>query len=153
MDVSAFSKGVTGLDSAQRTLTVFQPAPTGDRGHATGEVVVVVRHTDGHDVLVVGDGRLELQQRDVVLERGRVVLPVNDHALHVLADAPLGLHLTADVVLAEHGHQVGQKPARGVISRGQRVRSSFGSFGGLVAREEKTIKSITKNTPCLREPR
>lgn len=92
-----------------RLFTVFQSSPSGDRGHAPRKVVVVVRHAYGHDVQIVADGRLELQQSDVVLERGRVVLSVHDHAFHVLADAPLGLHFAADVVLAEHGHEVGQK--------------------------------------------
>lgn len=103
--------GTRTFDRGRTGRTVLQPAPTGHRGHAPREVVVVVRHAYGHDVLVVADGRLELQQRDVVLERGLVVLPVHDHALHVLADAPLGLHLAADVVFAEHGHQVGQESA------------------------------------------
>lgn len=93
-------------------FTVFQSSPSGDGRHASREVIVVVRHAYGHDVQVVADGRLELQQCYVVLERGRVVLTVHDHAFHVLADAPLGLHLAADVVLAEHGHEISQKSAR-----------------------------------------
>lgn len=98
------------LDSSG--LTVFQPSPSGNRSHAPREVVFVVRHADRYNVLVVADGRLELQQGDIVLERGRVVLTVHDHAFHVLADTALGLHFAADVVLAEHGYQVRQKPAR-----------------------------------------
>lgn len=92
-------------------LTVFQSAPTGDHGHAPRKVVLVVRHAYGNDVQIVADGRLELQQGYVVFERGRVVLPVHDDAFHVFADAPLGFHFAADVVLAENGHQVRQEPA------------------------------------------
>lgn len=66
---------------------------------------------------IVADRRLELQQSYVVLERGRVVLPVHDDALHVFADAPLGLDLAADVVLAEDGHQIRQEPAEYVRLR------------------------------------
>jgi len=96
----------TATDKTTRSLTVFQPSPSRDHGHASREVVLVVWHANGHDVLVVVDRRLELQKGYVVLESRRVVLPMDDDAFHVLADAPLGLDLAANVVLAEHGHQV-----------------------------------------------
>lgn len=90
-------------------LTVFQPSPSCDHGHASREVILVVRHTNWHYVLIVVDRRLELQQGYVVLESRRVVLPMDDDTFHVLADAPLGLDLAADVILAENCHQVRQK--------------------------------------------
>lgn len=102
----------TTTDKITRSLTIFQPSPSCDHGHASREVVLVVRHADGHDVLVVVDRRLKLQKGYVVLESRRVVLPMDDDAFHVLADAPLGLDLAANVVLAEHGHQVRQKSAK-----------------------------------------
>jgi len=105
----SFFCGGRGLE--KRSLTVFQSSPSCDHGHAPREVVFVIWHTNGHDVLVVTDGRLELQQGYVVLERRSVLLPVDDDAFHVLADAPFGLDLATDVVLAEHGHQVRQKSA------------------------------------------
>lgn len=113
------------------TLTVFQPSPTSDHGHATGKFVVVVRHAYGHDVLVVADRWFELKQGDVVLERGRVVLPVHDDPFHVLADAAFRFHFAADVVLAEYCHQVGQKPV-GTNRRQTRQKKKKNVFSRLL---------------------
>lgn len=97
--------------SSKQSLTVFQPSPSSDHGHASREVILVVRHTNWHDVLVIADRGLELQQGYVVLESRRVVLPMDDDAFDVFADAPLRLDLTTDVVLAKNGHQIRQKSA------------------------------------------
>lgn len=65
-------------------------------------------------------GLLQLEQRQVVLEGPRVVLPVHYDPLHVPADGPLALQVARDIELSEHGHQGGQE-ARLTVRRRHHV--------------------------------
>lgn len=92
-------------------LTVFKSAPAGDRRHAAGEVDTVLRHANRHDVLVELHRRLQLEKRQVILERRRIVAAVHDDAAHVSRYAAFGLQLSRDVELAEHRDQGSQEAA------------------------------------------
>lgn len=66
--------------------TVAQFAPASHEGNLADVVLVQLvdasRKTDGHDVWLYLERRLELQQRDVVFECARVVISMHNHSLN-----------------------------------------------------------------------
>ena len=70
-------------------LTVLEAAPAGDYPHPAEESLlapgpgVCPGHADGHHVRLPLYRALQLQDRDVVLEGGRLVVLVDHHSLHL----------------------------------------------------------------------
>lgn len=62
---------------------------------------------------VIVNGTLELEQGQVILERGRIVFTVHQNAFHVLRYRALGLQLAGDVKLTEHGDERGEESVCG----------------------------------------
>ena len=68
-------------------LTVLEAAPARDDAHPAEEALlapgVCPGHADGHHVRLPLYRALQLQDRDVVLEGGRLVVLVDHHSLHL----------------------------------------------------------------------
>ncbi len=66
------------------TATVLQAAPARHNAHAAKEVPgVVTWHADGNYVWLSLDGLLQLQEGQIVLKGGRLVVLVDDHTFHL----------------------------------------------------------------------
>ena len=64
-------------------LTIRKTSPPGDDSRLALELVCEFRHADGHDVGLPLDVGLQLEDGDVVLEGGRLVVLVDHHPLHL----------------------------------------------------------------------
>ena len=123
--------------SSPAVRTVRCPSPACDSGHAAFEALVLGRQADGHHVLVERDRLLQLQQRQVVVERLRVEALVDENASDVALEGGLGLVGGAQVVLTKHGDQRGEKSADGE----REVRSVLSGDGTLHKRSSDSFWS------------
>lgn len=73
--------------------------------------------------------RLQLQQCEVILEGGGVVLPVDDDAAHVPGQRLAWLQVTRYVVLAKHRHQGCEEPGM-VWERSCEIQAVVRFFSG-----------------------
>ena len=72
------------MEDVGHAAAIFQPAPAGHNAHAPQKVPgIVARHTDGVHVGLALDGLLQLQDGQVVLKVGRLVVLVDHHPLHL----------------------------------------------------------------------
>lgn len=65
------------------------------------------------DVGVIVNGTLQLEQRQVIFECGRIVVSMHHNASHVLCHRPLGLQFTGNVEFAENRDQRGKEAVCG----------------------------------------
>lgn len=87
------------------------------------------------------DGMFELQQRQIVLERRRIVLPVHYDPLHVPADGPLALPVPGDVEFPEDGDQRGQEAGL-TMGRRHHVSVPYEHSAALVLGEETEPRQL-----------
>ena len=72
------------MENIGDAAAIFQAAPARDDAHAAQKVAgVVPRHADGDDVRLALYGLLQLQNGQVILKGGRLVVLVNHHPFHL----------------------------------------------------------------------